>query len=111
MAKTDKKVKVKVANRRSLDHDGKLHGPGEIVELPADEALDLRAKGFVEDLADDSQPAVPRPLARTSASKAANSNTAAGSGDGGTGDGGSAGGAGDDAGSGNGDQQADGQEQ
>lgn len=50
MAKTDKNlVNAIVAKRRSIDIDGKLYGPGAIVELAPDEAFDLLEKGFVVD--------------------------------------------------------------
>lgn len=49
MAKT---VKAIVANRRTVEVDGKTFGPGETVSLPADEVEALRDAGF---LADDSQ--------------------------------------------------------
>lgn len=46
MAKT---VKAVVANRHSVEVDGKLYGPGETVMLPADEVSALQASGYLID--------------------------------------------------------------
>ena len=44
-----KEIKAIVANRRSVEVDGKIYGPGDSVTLPADEVKQLRGSGFLID--------------------------------------------------------------
>jgi len=55
MAKTEKIIKAKVAKRKSVDIEGKLYGPGSVIELPMSEAEDLYEKGFIAE--PDEEPA------------------------------------------------------
>lgn len=55
MAKTEKIIKAKVAKRKSIDIEGKLYGPGSLIELPVSEAEGLYEKGFIVE--PDEQPA------------------------------------------------------
>jgi len=57
MAKAEKIVQAKVAKRKSVDIEGKLYGPGSLIELPISEAEDLLDKGFVVDPSDFPAPA------------------------------------------------------
>ena len=55
MAKTEKTITAKVAKRKSVDIDGKLYGPGSLIDLPVSEAESLYEKGFIVE--PDEQPA------------------------------------------------------
>jgi len=57
MAKAEKIVQAKVAKRKSVDIEGKLYGPGSLIDLPIGEAEDLLEKGFVVDPAESAAPA------------------------------------------------------
>lgn len=48
-APASQKVTGVVAQRRSVSLNGRLHGPGTVLELPADEHAHLLAAGFLHD--------------------------------------------------------------